>query len=79
MDLMLPYLSTINLNGMNVDGPKILPLGQGERDLELLKIIAESGYRGKIGIIGHTEGEDIRHVLERNLAGLEKLRAELKE
>ena len=79
MELMLPYLSTINLNGMNVDGPKILPLGQGERDLELLKIIAESGYRGKIGIIGHTEGEDIRPVLERNLAGLEKLRAELKE
>jgi sugar phosphate isomerase/epimerase len=77
MDLMLPYLSVINLNGMRKGGPKIMTLGEGDRELEMLRIIRDSGYRGPIGIIGHTEGEDIRPVLERNLKGLEKLRSPL--
>jgi sugar phosphate isomerase/epimerase len=73
MQLMKPYLSTININGMREEGPKILTLGEGDRELDMLKIIAASGYSGPIGILGHTEGEDIQVVLERNLAGLEKL------
>lgn len=72
---MLPYLSAVNINGMRVEGPKIITLGEGDRELEMLKIISRSGYRGPIGIIGHTEGEDIRVVLERNLKGLESLKA----
>jgi hypothetical protein len=71
---MLPYLSAININGMKVDGPKIIPIGEGDRELEMLKIIEASDYKGPIGILGHTEGEDIRVVLERNLKGLEKLK-----
>jgi hypothetical protein len=43
----------------------------------MLSIIRASGYSGPIGIIGHTEGEDIRVVLERNLKGLETLKKEL--
>jgi hypothetical protein len=74
---MLPYLSTININGMKVEGPKIITLGEGDRELEMLSIIRASGYSGPIGIIGHTEGEDIRVVLERNLKGLEALNKEL--
>lgn len=76
MELMMPHLSAININGMRVEGPKILPLGEGDRELEMLRTIVESGYEGPIGILGHTEGEDIRPVLERNLAGLDKLRRE---
>ncbi|MGW8317461.1 MAG: sugar phosphate isomerase/epimerase family protein, partial [Bacteroidales bacterium] len=71
---MLPYLSAVNINGMRVEGPKIIPLGEGDRELEMLKIISRSGYQGPIGIIGHTDGEDIRVTLERNLDGLERLR-----
>ena len=71
LDLMLPYLSAININGMKAEGPKIITLGEGDRELEMLKIIKASGYNGPIGILGHTEGEDIRLVLERNLEGLE--------
>jgi len=74
---MLPNLSTININGMKVEGPKIITLGEGEHELEMLRIIQASGYDGPIGILGHTEGEDIRLVLERNLKGLEELRSEL--
>ncbi len=77
LELMLPYLSTINLNGMQVDGPKIIALGEGDLELEMMKTIEDSGFSGSIGILGHTEGEDIRRVLERNLLGLEKLRKEL--
>lgn len=77
LELMLPYLSIINLNGMRVEGPKIIPLGEGDREAEMLKIIEESGYSGPIGIIGHTEGKDIGGVLKENLAGLEKLKQQL--
>ena len=78
LDLMLPYLSTINLNGMRAGGPKIITLGSGERELEMMKCILDSGYSGSIGILGHTEGEDIRKVLERNLLGLETLKKQLR-
>jgi hypothetical protein len=74
---MLPHLSTINLNGMRVEGPKIITLGEGDRELEMLRTIQASGYSGPIGIIGHTEGEDIGKVLERNLKGLEQLKTQL--
>lgn len=77
LDLMLPHLSTINLNGMRVEGPKIITLGEGDRELEMLRTIQASGYSGPIGIIGHTEGEDIGKVLERNLKGLEQLKSQL--
>lgn len=73
LEKMLPYLSTININGMRVEGPKIITLGEGDRELEMLRIIANSGYTGPIGILGHTEGEDINVVLERNLKGLREL------
>src|SRR6516165_5342365 len=43
-----PYLRALNLNGMDRDGDrhgrKILPLGQGALDLELLRLIIASGY-----------------------------------
>jgi hypothetical protein len=74
---MLPYLSTINLNGMRAEGPKIIPLGNGDRELEMLKAIQASSFSGSIGIIGHTDGEDIRLVLEGNLLGLEELKHKL--
>ncbi|MCC6235909.1 MAG: PQQ-binding-like beta-propeller repeat protein, partial [Verrucomicrobiales bacterium] len=77
---MLPYLYCINLNGMNTDGEaqgeKTLPLGKGEHDLELLRTIQESGYKGPIGILGHTM-DDVEEVLLDNLDGLDWLVAKL--
>lgn len=74
---MLPYLSTVNINGMRKEGPKIITLGEGDQELTMLKVIKESGYAGPVGILGHTEGEDIRVVLKRNLEGLEQLKESL--
>ena len=73
---MLPYLYALNLNGMDTSGDKagrkILPLGQGEHDLKLLKVILESGYQGPIGILGHTQ-DDAEQRLQDNLDGLDWL------
>ncbi len=71
-----PYVWTINLNGMDRDGEakgrKILPLGQGECDLSVLQTIVDSGYRGPIGILGHTM-DDAEARLQDNLDGLDWL------
>ena len=73
---MKPHLLCLNLDGMMRDGErrgmKIQPLGAGELDLSLLKIIAASGYRGPIGIIGHTN-DDVELRLRDNLDGLDWL------
>ncbi len=73
---MKPHLWALNLNGMVKDGDKlgkkILPLGQGDRDLDLLKTISASGYRGPIGILGHTQ-DDAEKRLRDNLDGLDWL------
>jgi sugar phosphate isomerase/epimerase len=70
---MLPYLKTVNLNGMKVEGPKILTIGQGSEELGMLKTLKESGFNGSIGILCHIETEDAKVVLERNLNGLKTL------
>ncbi|HUY34261.1 MAG TPA: TIM barrel protein [Pirellulales bacterium] len=73
---MLPKLVALNLNGMVKGGEqvgmKIVPLGQGQLDLELLKTIRDSGYRGSIGILGHTQ-DDAEERLRDNLDGLDWL------
>ena len=77
---MSPYLLTLNLNGMvkNGDraGQKILQLGQGDLDVKLLQIVRDSGYKGPIGIIGHTD-DDAEARLRDNLDGLDWLRPQL--
>ncbi len=75
--MMKPYLLAINLNGMRKDGPMILPLGQGDRELEMLRIIQRSGYRGPVGILDHRSELDAEESLRQNLEGLKKLLAEL--
>ncbi|MBM3824221.1 MAG: hypothetical protein FJ404_15260 [Verrucomicrobia bacterium] len=73
---MKPHLIALNLNGMDDRGDrmgrKILPLGQGARDLEMLRIIERSGWRGPIGLLNHTD-EDAEARLLDNLEGLEWL------
>lgn len=73
---MKPHLLALNLNGMMRDGDKrgmkIVPLGQGELDLELLEMIRSSGWQGPIGILNHTD-EDAEGRLRDNLEGLEWL------
>jgi len=77
---MLPHLKFLNLNGMtaggDAKGKKILVLGQGDLDVELARIICESGYAGPIGILNHT-GHDAEARLLDNLEGLDWIVGEL--
>ena len=77
---MIPHLYALNLNGMvpagDRQGRKILPLGAGTLDLKLLQTIRDSGYRGPIGILGHTDDDAEQRLLD-NLDGLEWLKAQL--
>lgn len=73
---MMPYLYCVNLNGMDVAGDakgrKILPLGVGTEDVQVLKVVRDSGYKGPIGILNHTNA-DAEGRLEDNLKGLDWL------
>lgn len=72
---MMPYLDCLNLNGMvkagDQTGNKILPIGDGDLDTNLIKIIRDSGYQGSIGILNHTQ-ENAETRLRKNLDGLNR-------
>ena len=67
---MAPYLSVVNLNGMQEGGPKILDIGKGDREKEMIEILVKEGFKGPWGILGHIEDEDIEKVIKRNYQGL---------
>ncbi len=70
---MVPYLFCLNLNGMTVKGPMILPIGKGQEDIRLIKMICDSDYHGPIGILDHRKDIDARQSLLENLTGLKSL------
>jgi sugar phosphate isomerase/epimerase len=75
---MQPHLLAITLNGMIKDGDLrsheqgTAPLGQGDQDLRLLRIIKQSGWNGPVGIILEVTA-DARTRLQDNLDGLDWL------
>ena len=79
---MKPHLIALTLNGMIKDGDLrghnvgTIPLGQGDQDLRLLRIIKESGWRGPVGIILEVFA-DAEARLQDNLDGLDWLVAQL--
>ncbi|WP_339810838.1 hypothetical protein [uncultured Imperialibacter sp.] len=73
IDVALPYLWAVNLNGMREEGPKILPIGSGDRESEMMAYLTKVGFKGQIGILGHIEEEDVAIVLQRNLSGLQRI------
>lgn len=70
---MLPYLVAVNLNGMNPEGPKILSIGKGSEEKQMIEKFIDAGYDGPFGILGHVEDRDVEMVLKENLEGLQEL------
>jgi sugar phosphate isomerase/epimerase len=77
--MMQPYLWAVNLNGMNPGGPKILPVGSGEKEAEMLATIKASGFSGPYGILGHVDDADVEVILKGNLEGLKKVLEEFEK
>lgn len=70
---MMPHLWAVNLNGMNPGGPKILPIGSGEKEAEMIAVLKKNGFTGPFGILGHVEDADVEKILQGNLEGLKKV------
>ena len=70
---MVPHLWAVNLNGMIPEGPKIVTIGQGSEEAEMIKILEENGFHGPFGILGHIEDADVKEVLDGNLRGLKSI------
>jgi sugar phosphate isomerase/epimerase len=76
---MAPYLLCLNLNGMTEqvasDGGqnKILPIGSGKHERDMIQQIVQQGYSGPIGILDHRSEIDAEQSLRENLQGLSKL------
>jgi hypothetical protein len=80
MAAMKPYLLCLNINGMNSNAnPKILPVGSGEHDRTMLRIILDGGYQGPIGILDHRVEMDSEEALQQNLDGLKKVLVDIKD
>ena len=71
---MHPYLLCINLNGMNSNAnPKILPIGQGDHEIEMIKELKKINYDGPIGILDHRSDTDTKTALQLNITGLKNI------
>jgi len=69
-ETIVPYLIAVNLNGMKKGGEKILTIGKGDHEKEMISVLQRAGFNGPWGILGHIEDQDVRKVLEENLDGL---------
>lgn len=77
LEKMMPWLWTVNINGMKKGGPQISPVGSGDQEFEMLRTLKKSAFHGSIGILGHIEDDDVEKVLQRNLAGLQTMQGRL--
>ena len=70
---ILPYLYAINLTGLQGGIPaKVVPVGQGNIEYKMMKIIEESTYSGPVGIINEDFAPDAEDGLKMNMEGLKK-------
>jgi len=72
-----PHVVAVNITGTYFDGTLIYP-GQGDRELEMMRTIQDSGWSGPVGLIAE-KGGDAEMTLRNYLVGLDWLSAELKQ
>jgi len=73
VETMLPYLWSVNVNGMKKDGPKIITVGQGDEEQQMIQLLLDKGFSGPFGILGHIEDADVEVILKGNLDGFARL------
>ncbi|WP_255157833.1 sugar phosphate isomerase/epimerase [Siphonobacter sp. BAB-5385] len=71
---MLPHLMALNLAGLKKGNPvKVVPIGQGDAEAGMMRIVQQSKYRGPIGIINEDTAPDAEVGLRLNMDGLQKI------
>lgn len=76
-----PYLICLNINGMvdaksidpRTQANKILPVGDGIHEKQMINATIKSGYDGPIGILGHRAEMDAEKSVGLNIVGLKRL------
>jgi sugar phosphate isomerase/epimerase len=70
---ILPHLYAINLTGLQGGIPaKVVPVGKGNIEFKMMKLIEESSYAGPIGIINEDFAPDAEDGLKLNIEGIKK-------
>ena len=70
---ILPHLIALNLAGLKKGDRHIYPIGEGDSEQEMIRIIKASKYAGPIGIINEDTHPDAETGLKMNMDGLKKL------
>lgn len=75
---LIPHLLALNLSGLKKGNPtKVVPIGQGDAELEMIRIIKNSAYKGPIGIINEDTAPDAEVGLTLNIEGLKGILKQL--
>lgn len=62
-----PSVVAVNITGTGKNGTRLIPPSQGDRELDMMRTILESGWRGPVGLIAEQGGDaevTLRHGLE---------------
>ncbi|MGO8697894.1 MAG: sugar phosphate isomerase/epimerase family protein [Limisphaerales bacterium] len=70
-----PFIVAVNVSGMVAD-ERLIPPSQGDKEMEMLRTISQSGWRGPIGLIAE-QGGDAEITLANDLRGLDWLSKEI--
>ena len=77
---ILPHLYAINLTGLKGGYPaEVVPIGDGNIEENMMRIIQASSYRGPIGIINEDFADDAADGLKLNMNGLKTILKSLGE
>lgn len=75
---ILSHLYALNLTGLKGGSPAIVvPVGQGDLEKNLMRIVKESGYKGPIGIINENFAADAEDGLQLNIKGMKEILQQL--
>jgi hypothetical protein len=74
---MKEHVVAVNITGMRWEGSEVYP-SQGDSEMEMMRTIQESGWKGNIGLIAE-KGGDAEVTLHNYIIGLDWLAAELKQ
>jgi hypothetical protein len=70
---IVPHLIALNLAGLDKSNRKVVAIGAGDSELDMIKIVYQSEYRGPIGIINENTDPDAEAGLRKNMEGLQKI------
>jgi hypothetical protein len=75
---IIPHLLALNISGLKKGNPvQVVPVGQGDAEADMIRIVKNSTYKGPIGIINEDTAPDAETGLTMNMVGLKKILKEL--